>query len=320
MSDDLLEPLGLGTLESALYLRVLATPRATSARLAESLDAPPSALRTALHRLVSSGLVTRLAGSPTRYTAAPPEVAVDALATRRQHDLDQLRVKVRELALAYADLGPSVSSELVELVEGRDALRHRAEQLQLGAQQEILAIDCPPYFDSPTDNPIEFQLLARGVECRVLYDAPGLESSAKREFVLRCVDAGEQARSLPSVRMKMLVADRRCAMIPLSFEATESTAALWIRPSPLLTALVTCFDLLWERATPLAADRPASELDDKDRELLAMMAAGAKDAAIARSLGITQRTMTRRIAQLMAELNARTRFQAGLQAAKRGWL
>ncbi|GAA2118416.1 hypothetical protein GCM10009759_65690 [Kitasatospora saccharophila] len=209
---------------------------------------------------------------------------------------------------------------MVELVEGQDALRHRAEQLQLGAQQEILAIDCPPYFDSPTDNPIEFQLLARGVECRVLYDAPGLESADKREFVLRCVDAGEQARSLPSVRMKMLVADRRCAMIPLSFEATESTAALWIRPSPLLTALVTCFDLLWERATPLAADRPRDELDDKDRELLAMMAAGAKDAAIARSLGITQRTMTRRIAQLMGELNAQTRFQAGLQAAKRGWL
>ncbi|GLW53527.1 TrmB family transcriptional regulator [Kitasatospora phosalacinea] len=320
MSDDLLEPLGLGPLESALYLRVLAAPRSTSARLAESVDAAPSALRTALHRLVAAGLVTRLAGSPTRYTAAPPEVAVDALATRRQQELDQLRVRVRELALSYADLGPSVSSELVELVEGQDALRHRAEQLQLGAQQEILAIDCPPYFDSPTDNPIEFQLLARGVECRVLYDAPGLESADKRKFVLRCVDAGEQARSLPSVRMKMLVADRRCAMIPLSFEATESTAALWIRPSPLLTALVTCFDLLWERATPLAADRPSDELDPKDRELLAMMAAGAKDAAIARSLGITQRTMTRRIAQLMGELNAQTRFQAGLQAAKRGWL
>ncbi|WP_099904401.1 LuxR C-terminal-related transcriptional regulator [Streptomyces sp. TLI_171] len=209
---------------------------------------------------------------------------------------------------------------MVEPVEGQDALRHRAEQLQLGAQQEVLAIDCPPYFDSPTDNPIEFQLLARGVECRVLYDAPGLESSTRMDFVMRCVEAGEQARSLPSVRMKMLVADRRCAMIPLSFEATESTAALWIRPSPPLTALVTCFDLLWERATPLAAARATGELDDRDRELLALLAAGAKDAAIARSLGLTPRTMTRRIAQLMTELNARTRFQGGLQAARRGRL
>ncbi|GLW67861.1 hypothetical protein Kpho02_01600 [Kitasatospora phosalacinea] len=52
MSDDLLEPLGLGPLESALHLRVPAAPRSASARPAESVDAAPSALRTALHRLV----------------------------------------------------------------------------------------------------------------------------------------------------------------------------------------------------------------------------------------------------------------------------
>ncbi|MEV4556855.1 helix-turn-helix domain-containing protein [Kitasatospora sp. NPDC049285] len=320
MSDDLLEPVGLGALESALYLRVLAAPRSTAAQLADAVDALPSALRAALHRLVASGLVTRLAGSPTRYTAAPPEVAVDALAAQRQQELDRLRTRVRELARQYEALGPSKSAELVELVEGQDAMRHRAEQLQLGAQEEVLIIDCPPYFDDPVANPVELQLLSRGVAYRALYDAPGLESAARMDFLLHCIQAGEQARSLPSVRMKMLVADRRCAMIPLSFESTESTAALWVRHSPLLTALVTCFDLLWERATPLAADRPGGGLDDRDRELLTMMAAGMKDAAIVRSLGITQRTMTRRISHLLDELNAQTRFQAGLQAARRGWL
>jgi len=320
MSDDLLEPVGLGATESALYLHVLSAPRSTTAQLAEAVASTPAGIRTALGRLVTTGLVTRLAGSPVRYTAAPPEVAMDALAAQRQQEMDRLRGRIRDLAAQFQGLGPSRSAELVELIEGQDAMRHRAEQLQLGAQHEILIIDCPPYFDDPTANPIEFQLLGRGVAYRALYDAPGLEGAARMNFVLKCIAAGEQARSLPSVRMKMLVADRRYAMIPLSFESTESTAALWVRPSPLLTALVTCFDLLWERATPLAPGQQTGELDDRDKELLAMLASGMKDAAIVRSLGITQRTMTRRIGHILTALNAQTRFQAGLQAARRGWL
>ena len=202
-----------------------AAPRSTSARLAESVDAAPSTLRTALHRLVAAGPVTGPAGSPTRYTAAPPEVAVEAPAPGASKNSTNYvswcgswRSRTPTSGRPSPARGhlPAEDWGMVELVEGQEALRHRAEQLQLGARQEVLAIDCPPYFDSPTDNPIEFQLLARGVECRVLYDAPGLESPDKREFVLR--------------------------------------------------------------------------------------------------------TMTRRIAQLMGELNAQTRFQAGLQAAKRGWL
>ena len=48
--------------------------------------------------------------------------------------------------------------------------------------------------------------------------------------------------------------------------------------------------------------------------------AGLKDEAAARQLGVSLRTVHRRTSVLMAELDARTRFQAGLLAARRGWL
>ncbi len=132
---------------------------------------------------------------------------------------------------------------------------------------------------------------------------------------------GEQARSLPVARLKMLIADRSSAVIRLVLEASESSAAIVVRPSPLLTAIVTCFDLMWERAASIGVSAAAdSPLDERDRELLSMLASGMKDASIMRTLGITQRTMTRRVAQLMALMGAQTRFQAGLQAARRGWL
>lgn len=60
-------------------------------------------------------------------------------------------------------------------------------------------------------------------------------------------------------------------------------------------------------------------MSEQDRRLPAMMAGGIKDRAIARALGVTERTVGRRIQELMTQLEATTRFQAGPQAARRGW-
>jgi DNA-binding NarL/FixJ family response regulator len=54
--------------------------------------------------------------------------------------------------------------------------------------------------------------------------------------------------------------------------------------------------------------------------LLSLLAAGQTDARIARSLGWSLRTTQRRVHQLMATLNAATRFQAGIAARDRGWV
>ncbi|MFE9401096.1 hypothetical protein ACFYNY_04880 [Streptomyces sp. NPDC006530] len=50
------------------------------------------------------------------------------------------------------------------------------------------------------------------------------------------------------------------------------------------------------------------------------MAAGFKDRAVARALGISERIVIRRIQELMATLDATTRFQAGVRARDAGWL
>jgi DNA-binding NarL/FixJ family response regulator len=68
-----------------------------------------------------------------------------------------------------------------------------------------------------------------------------------------------------------------------------------------------------------SANRP-EELSDGDRDILALLVAGAKDEAIARQLGIGVRTLHRRMQRLMTALDADTRFQAGIQATRRGWV
>ena len=50
------------------------------------------------------------------------------------------------------------------------------------------------------------------------------------------------------------------------------------------------------------------------------MAAGVTDEAAANRLGVSLRTVRRRVADLMERLDASSRFEAGLKAGRRGWL
>lgn len=119
--------------------------------------------------------------------------------------------------------------------------------------------------------------------------------------------------------MKLAIADRRLALLPLALEDMV-TSALVIRPSALLDAVVALFELLWQQATPLLPDAARSESTCSDQKLLTLLAAGVKDETIARQLMISPRTVTRRVAELLDERGARTRFQAGALAQQRGWL
>ena len=319
----LLEPVGLAPQDSAVYAHLLAEGRADLNAIARALGLSSARVRRSVRQLADAGLVNRLVGRPVRYVAAPPDVALDALALHRQHALDQLRAEARDLAVRGRHSEHRPPSDLVELIEGGDAVLHTLSQLELGAREEVLIVDCPPYHPTAALlNTNEMQALARGVRYRAIYHAPVLAEPAKMEQLDQYLAAGEQARALPAVRMKMVISDRSQALVPLSFDATVSTTRLLVHPSPLLDALVACFESLWDRATPIGA--PAAdtepELSTRDRQILRLLVSGAKDAAIARALGVTERTVLRHISDLLRRLDADTRFQAGVQATHRGWI
>ena len=69
----------------------------------------------------------------------------------------------------------------------------------------------------------------------------------------------------------------------------------------------------------LDGQRPAEGAGDQ-RLLLGQLAGGAKDEQIARALGLSVRTVRRRVAELLVELGAESRFQAGVEAVRRGWI
>lgn len=73
------------------------------------------------------------------------------------------------------------------------------------------------------------------------------------------------------------------------------------------------YELGSKRRTPTAA----KELTSRQVTIGRLMATGAKDAAIARQLGLSLRTVRAEISALIAGLGARSRFQAGCLLVRR---
>jgi DNA-binding NarL/FixJ family response regulator len=75
-------------------------------------------------------------------------------------------------------------------------------------------------------------------------------------------------------------------------------------------------------AVPMSpSDLPdAAELNAREKELLSLLSSGSTDESAAARLGVSVRTVRRMVADIMNRLGARSRFQAGVKAADRGWL
>jgi DNA-binding NarL/FixJ family response regulator len=99
----------------------------------------------------------------------------------------------------------------------------------------------------------------------------------------------------------------------------EPTAAL-IRRSELLDALLALFESHWDRATPVLQSAGDATLEEAERLLLSLFVAGLPDKSIASQLGVSRRTVQRRLERLMALAGVDTRTGLAFQAARRHWL
>jgi predicted DNA-binding transcriptional regulator len=315
----MLEAVGVTKAEEQVYRVLLDHPHATLGEITAALRITGGHARRVLASLEAKGMVARSPGPTTRFSPAPPDLAVESLIMRKQHELEQARAAATLMVddFVRGSRAPG-TARIVDLVEGRDAVRLRFQQLEAAVNEELFLIDKPPYAVVPTGpNQAELELLANGVRCRVLYDSSSFEVPGKLDWLAQCVAAGEEARVLSDLPAKVDIADRRLAMV-FETDATTVDSAVVVHPSALLDALMTMTEDLWARAVPVPVG-PTTE-HEIDYPLLTLMAAGVKDAAIARQLGVSVRTVHRRVAALMDALGADTRFHAGVQAGRLGWL
>lgn len=319
--------LGVSVRQQALYTALLHHPGSTLGELAALSAEPPPRLAGLLAELQALGMVGVDPAPDPVYFPHPPDAVVETLIRRREAEFIRARIAAKRLSgdLLTAEQRAN-PRKLVEIIDGVDAVVRRYERAQRAAVRQVKAIDKPPYAVDPAQpNEIEREQLANGVEYRAIYTPDALAIPERLEIARQDSVLGERARLLDNAPAKLVIVDDEMALMPLR-DGEPGTTAL-IRPSTLLDILIGVFNACWEQAAPLHFDEDGAappdvwpRLSEADRHLLTLLAAGLKDEAVARHTGMGARTVSRHVARLMRTLNARTRFQAGVHAARRGLL
>jgi len=324
------ETVGIPQDEARVYEALIPQVSATVAGLAGRLSFTSTKTARALASLIERGLVTRTAGRPATYSAVEPSLAGSVLIAKREHELRQLQQHLNKLDEAFrTEVAAGRAAGHVELIEGAPRIWRAFVRVQRAAQREVRGLDKPPYFVPQGEhgdegpNLDERRLLAgKVVIYRVVYDQESVTIPGRLANIWEGVRNGERARIGGSLPVKLVMCDDTMALACSPAEYQNAIAYL-IHPSSLLEMTSALFEAIWDRAVPLSKTESKGggfPLEERDRQLLNLLASGATDAVIARTFGLSTRTVQRNIHELMQKVGAQTRFQAGMEAVNRGWL
>ncbi|MFB7368369.1 TrmB family transcriptional regulator [Streptomyces sp. NPDC056222] len=328
---------GLSTVEEQVYRSLVALVTATAPEVARKAALSESETEAVLLRLQHQGLAGTGDGDVSVFSAVAPDIGLLPRLRRSADALDDARAAVGELAEMYrASVHRRDGHHLIEVITGKEPLRERLRQMQRDAREEMLWLCKADYVAVPSqENHAEFDALSRGVRYQVVYEQDFLEAPGAIEDVMEGVRAGEQARAVARLPVRLAIADRALALCPLvpggPQGATEGPTAALVRSSSLLEALVALFERFWETGVPLRPDTPppstreaaasrATRLHPDDRHLLSLLIAGLTEMAVARHMGLSRRTVQRRVQRLMDLTGAASRMQLAWHAAREGWV
>lgn len=318
--------LGLSPGQENLYQQVLTASGQPLAEVAAGLLRTPAQLLAELAPLVGAGAVRTSAGV---LEVDPPPEAVARVLGRWGSSLAQAGDQLTRLAQAVPVLADGRSAGVSaapdgetlpldgEVVVGGDVPATLVGWIE--ETTEDLVFLRPDQWRMPSESVMAVAVtraVQQGRRVRALYPARALQE-APHVLVGRAT-IGEEIRVVPEVPTRLAVIGSR-AMVPDPVGLT-SERRLVVRQPGIVEMFRAYFEVLWEHAVAVPALGRGDATADVDELLLAQLAQGAKDEQIARVLGISLRTVRRRVAALMVELGVDSRFQAGVEAVRRGWL
>ncbi|MFE5631571.1 LuxR C-terminal-related transcriptional regulator [Streptomyces sp. NPDC056470] len=217
-------------------------------------------------------------------------------------------------------------TEGVEVAEGAATIAARYTAIQRSAHREILALAAGPVVAVPAGaNNGQREAMRAGVRYRVVYerDALDLDRTDTPLLLHEWSALGEEMRVAFDVPMKLVMADRaRALVVPAPSDGVPPRALVLDSPA-LLTALGWIFDRVWESALPVPAALASAvdgPLTSDDKQLLTLLLNGYTDQAIGSQLGVSMRTVQRRVRRLLALAGAQSRLQLGWHAAQHHWI
>ncbi len=212
----------------------------------------------------------------------------------------------------------ATSPPIVELPADEDTVSTTVRRLVALTRTELICVPSPVRYRSRPALAEMGTLPPRGIAVRMLCAPDTMLTEDGAEFVEHAVANGIEARVSESPLPELLMVDDRVALVRPDPDGTAHATVAYA-PS-ILHTLRALFTSTWRSARP-ALDQPAGghQLPSGGpltRDILDCLSAGHKDDAAARRLGLSVRTYRRHVAEILREMGAASRFQAGVRAAE----
>ncbi|WP_186525968.1 TrmB family transcriptional regulator [Leekyejoonella antrihumi] len=252
--------LGLTSYEAKAYLALLQRESFTAAELARQAHIPRQRIYDVVAGLMQQGLAMQRPGVSVTYAAVSPDVALDGLMMRHRQALDSLSERAGGAVGDLRSLWSQGQVEkapmaYIEMLRDTSVLSARFHDLQISATTSMLVMSKPPYV--ATDNAIGLdatrRIAAGGGEVRCCYESSLLENEKMVKETVEFVAAGEDARIVDDIPLKMVLVDHSRALFSLTDPvagALTSTNILVEHPE-LTAALTLAFDTVFAKGRPL---------------------------------------------------------------------
>jgi len=271
--------MGLSSYETKSYLSLLEKDTLTVSEVSKIAGIPRTNAYEALAKLLSRGMCAAKPGQTKKYTATDPKLLKEKflaeVQTACQTELETLKEKEGEVLQKRQATEDEISAVLegltpqyeksrletnpmdyIEIIKDPYQIHKRYMQLHAEAKVEILVFTKPP-FTGPRERLKEqidqqAEILKTRVRIRSIYEIASDEDEKKWQFemIKRSVRAGEEARVLKKLPMKMAIFDSRIVICALEDPVSKkpSLTTQIVEHRALAESLKILFETLWEQA------------------------------------------------------------------------
>jgi sugar-specific transcriptional regulator TrmB len=245
--------LGLTSYEAKAYLALLRRGSSTAAQVARLASVPRQRIYDVLASLVGKGLAISHPGDVVKYAPAAPEAALERLLGEHRRELAELE---QQAATMLEELTPAYEEgqvhrdplEYIEVLRDSSAINERFIELQASLKKEILVFTKPPYATPPQEN-VEGLEVTRSHDAKSVYEFSVFDDPQTTEGVRRFIEAGEEARFVPELPLKLVVIDERFVLFGMEdpVAGTSELTMMVVEHPALARILKIAFNAVWEQ-------------------------------------------------------------------------
>lgn len=309
---------------TAIYLAAIEHPNVTLRTLLDrGFDA--DLIEYSMAVMERRGLVRHI--DDHTWQVEPPDVAMPAFAARLEEYARTMREAMPAMARVYnashehrsVDSGFARLGSIEEMAAACRTVFANARAEVIGVAADTLYIhhllSLPNEFHSSRVHNAAGEVLSSSL----VVDLSLIAEDTFGSVLSARAAAGEMQRVATRLPYTVLVNDAGDAVLEFQQPAGAPLSAMAISTADMAEACRRAAWWMWTASQAWSAS-PARQrhTDAMEARVLQLLAGGLPDAAIARKLGVSQRTVERRTSRWMEQLGASSRFQAGVIAAKRG--